>query len=102
MRNTIGERGVQGNGCGSHRLSLYITSDCFSCQESVSIISEVAKRFPELITEVVNLENAGAVKPDEVFAVPTYLMDGKMLFMGNPYLETMISSIRDVLSRRDP
>jgi hypothetical protein len=54
--------------------------------------------FPELITEIINLDEPGAVKPDKVFAVPTYLMDGNILFMGNPYLETMISRVQDALS----
>ena len=98
MHNIIGEGKVRGNGCRSHRLSLYVTSDCFSCKESISIISNIAMRFPELTTEVVYLDEPGAVKPDEVFAVPTYLMDGNILFMGNPYLETLISSIQGALS----
>ncbi len=101
MGNIIDQGGGRGNGFGSHCLSLYVTSDCFSCKESVSIISEVAMRFPGLITEVVYLDEAGASKPDQVFAVPTYLMDGNILFMGNPYLETMVSSIQDALLRDD-
>jgi hypothetical protein len=62
------------------------------------MISGIATRFPELTTEIVYLDEAGSVKPEEVFAVPTYIMDGNVLFMGNPYLEILMSRVEDALA----
>lgn len=86
------------DGLPQHRLRVYITSQCFSCEEAVLIAAEITQKFPQIITEIVNLEDPCASKPEMVFAVPTYLLDGKLLSLGNPYREHLFAKIADVLS----
>ncbi len=64
------------------------------------IAAEISQRFPQLITEVINLDDPSATKPDQVFAVPTYLLDGKILSLGNPYREEMFAKISAALSEK--
>jgi hypothetical protein len=83
-----------------HRLRVYIAAECHSCQEAVLLMAEIARQFPQLITEIINLDEPGAEKPEEVFAVPTYLLDGKIISLGNPYPEQMRAKIKAVLAEK--
>lgn len=86
------------DGVSQHRLRVYITSQCFSCEEAVLIAAEITQKFPQIITEIVNLEDPCVSKPDSVFAVPTYVLDGNLLSLGNPYREQLFARITDLLS----
>jgi hypothetical protein len=86
------------SGASQHRLRVYITSQCFSCEEAVLIAAEITQKFPQIITEIVNLEDPCASKPDAVFAVPTYVLNGRLLSLGNPYREQLFAKITDLLA----
>ncbi len=98
MWNSVSKEEILDDGTGAHHLSLYISSECFSCQESILMMADVERSFPQLRTEIVNLDDAQAEKPDSVFAVPTYVLDGQILSLGNPHREVFISLIRNALS----
>jgi hypothetical protein len=72
------------------RLQVYITDHCWTCQETAHIVADVAAAHPEVVCEVLDL--AEVEQPENVFAVPTYVLDGRVIFMGNP--------TREQLSRR--
>lgn len=91
----------EGNPCvgrPAHRLLVYVTSECFSCQEAVLLAAQVTRHFPQIITEIINLDDPCSTRPDCVFAVPTYLLDGKVVGLGNPYREQLFARIMEVLS----
>lgn len=85
-------------GAAQHQLQVYVTSECFSCEEAVLIAADICLRFPQIITEIVNLGDPCASKPESVFAVPTYVLDGKVLSLGNPYREQLFAKITGVLA----
>lgn len=62
------------------------------------IAAEITQRFPQIIAEIVNLEDPCTAKPETVFAVPTYLLDGHVVSLGNPYREHLFARIAEVLS----
>lgn len=70
-------------------LQVYIADDCWSCRETRRIVTDVAPNFPEITVEVLAV---GESLPEDVFAVPTYLLNGRVIFLGNP--------TRDELSRK--
>ena len=61
------------------------------------MMAEVAQRFPQLVAEIINLDEPEAQPPDNVFAVPTYVLDGKVIFLGNPYREQMFAKLSAAL-----
>lgn len=99
VKQNTNQNGLHPVGKGSHRLSVYVTSECFSCREAIELASAIAKHFPDLRTEVIKLDEPGAVKPENVFAVPTYVLDSKIVSLGNPYPEQMYERIAQVLSQ---
>jgi hypothetical protein len=58
---------------------------------------EVSNAFSGILIEIINLDDPGAIKPENVFAVPTYVLDGKIVSLGNPYRDQLVSKIRSQL-----
>ena len=64
------------------RLQVYIADHCWTCEETARIVAGAARRYPEIAFEVLNLDEVE--QPENVFAVPTYVLDGRVIFLGNP------------------
>ena len=62
-------------------LRVYVSDDCWSCQETRRIVAEITPQFPEVTVELLEMDGD---RPDDVFAVPTYVLNGRVIFMGNP------------------
>ncbi len=63
------------------RLDIYIDDCCKTCDHARKMADQVRERMPQV---EVNLIELGGETPDSVIAVPTYLLDGATLFLGNP------------------
>ncbi len=74
------------------KLDVYITNDCWSCEESERIVLDVSAKLPEVNVEFIDMEKADN-KPENVFAVPTYLLNGKVISLGNPTREELYQKI---------
>lgn len=79
------------------KLHVYVREDCWTCAESQRIVSEIAPQFPQIAVELLDLESTN--QPENIFAVPTYVLDGRVIFLGNPYREQLRQEIQDALSR---
>lgn len=78
-----------------HTLTVYIADDCWSCAETQRILDDVTPQFPELQLQVVNTENGPL--PDGVFAVPTYVLNGKIISLGNPTREALQKRLQTIV-----
>ena len=63
------------------RLDIYIDDYCEICDHARKIAEQVRERMPQVEVNLIELTND---KPESVFTVPTYLLDGATLFLGNP------------------
>ncbi len=59
---------------------------------------EITRLFPQIATEIINLDDPCVPRPDNVFAVPTYLLDGKVISLGNPRRDQMFAKLAEELS----
>ncbi|RMG92198.1 MAG: hypothetical protein D6706_17220 [Chloroflexi bacterium] len=64
------------------KLQVYISDECWTCEETRRILADVSPDFPDVEIELLDLNNHH--RPDTVFAVPTYLINGQIAFLGNP------------------
>lgn len=65
-----------------NELTVFVSDHCFNCKESLVIAEEIKQRYPDVAVKVFNVDNA---RPDvDIFAVPTYAFNGKVVFLGNP------------------
>jgi hypothetical protein len=73
------------------RLTIYVAgSGCVPCGRARELGRTVAAEYPSIDVEVIDLATVppGEV-PDAVVAVPTYLLDGAVISMGNPRESTL-------------
>ncbi|MFQ5942580.1 MAG: hypothetical protein ACE5JF_03395 [Anaerolineales bacterium] len=77
------------------RLDIYIDDGCETCDHARQIANQVRERVPQV---EVNLIELTGEKPDSVFAVPTYLLDGSTLYLGNPSEAELIERLETELS----
>ena len=74
-------------------LDIYITNQCANCREAL-LIAEQARRIIGLKVAVIDLEQAGQNVPSRVVAVPTYLLNGQVVSLGNPEREAFFAQLQ--------
>lgn len=64
-------------------LQVYVVDECWTCDEARRLAAAIAAEFPDVAVELLDLRTNP--HPDSVFAVPTYLLNGRVIALGNPY-----------------
>jgi hypothetical protein len=80
----------------AHRiLDIYVAPDCVGCQTAQHLAATVrALALPGVEVRLIDLTEWRAARPEAVFAVPTYLLDGRVLSLGNPEQDWLIDRLR--------
>src|SRR5919109_5081113 len=66
-----------------NELTIFVSDHCFNCKESLVIAEDIRQKYPDVVLNVFNIDNGA--RPDvDIFAVPTYALNGKIVFLGNP------------------
>ena len=74
------------------RLEIVVAADCSTCAEARSIAADVQARFPTVQVELIELNGQRPV-PCRVIATPTYLLDGRIISLGNPRREALMRAV---------
>ena len=77
------------------QLENYITNECTNCGEA-RLIAEQARAIADLEVKVIDLEAPGQSVPPQVVAVPTYLLNGRIVSLGNPKREEFLGELRQL------
>jgi predicted thioredoxin/glutaredoxin len=80
------------------KLDIYIDDACLGCQEARKIAGVVSEQLPRVAVNLIDLTQPSAEKPSGVFAVPTYVLDGETLYLGNPAEGDLIRQLEARLS----
>jgi hypothetical protein len=70
-------------------LRIYIAEHCWGCKEAQAIATRIRQIFPALTVELIDLNRDEIEKPEEIFAIPTYVLNGRVVSLGNPRPETL-------------
>jgi hypothetical protein len=77
-------------------LDIYVGPNCFGCDTAHTIAKEIQSiQLPGVRIRVIDLGNPANVRPASVFAVPTYLLNGRVLSLGNPEVEWLRDQLTD-------
>ncbi|MEM7030685.1 MAG: thioredoxin family protein [Chloroflexota bacterium] len=71
------------------KLEVYISDDCPTCVQTKNLLGTAAKRYTQLEIDLINLSDPNAICPDRVFAVPTFMYNERIIFLGNPSLQEL-------------
>lgn len=72
-----------------HKLEIYVADDCPICTETVNLANIIVNRYANLDVDLINLNNPDTICPDNVFAVPTFIYNERIVFLGNPSLQEL-------------
>jgi hypothetical protein len=81
-------------------LKIFVEPRCESCEHARTLAVEMATRFPALYVEIVDLSRPGAERPDCVFAVPTFVLNGRVFSLGNPRRSRLVAAVEAALNGR--
>lgn len=82
---------------GMVTLQVYIAEDCWSCQETRRIVADMQRQFPEVVFELCDTTHTPL--PELVFATPTYVLNGRIIALGNPTRELLRQKLMDAYER---
>ncbi len=75
-------------------LEIVVGPNCAGCETARRLAADLTRRnLPGLGIRVLDLNEPDIVRPDGVFAVPTYLLDGRIISLGNPELDWLLSRV---------
>lgn len=77
------------------RLDIFVGSRCFGCEEARRLADAVAARFQTVTVHLVDLEARPDLKPDQVVAVPAYVLDDQVLAFGNPREQDLYQQLHE-------
>lgn len=80
-------------------LDIFIEPNCDNCRRGLEIAADVRRRLPDVEVRVIDITDPGSDPPDRVFAVPTYLIDGRIYSLGNPDLERLLTELESTQGR---
>ena len=93
LSSTINRRPTTGK--DAPRLDVYVSSECLNCDDARNLSQEAAARYPKVVVRVIDLDLNGSPPPDPVVAVPTYVLDGHVISLGNPYPEELFARLHE-------
>ena len=83
------------NGERNAELDVFVSPGCDNCARAVRLAGEVDDAYPDLAVRVVDV--ATAQQPEDVFAVPTFVLNGRVLSLGNPHRADLRRQIEALL-----
>jgi hypothetical protein len=66
------------------RLQIFVSANCFGCQEARRLAKAVADRFRAVSVHLVDLDAEPEARPVHEVAVPAYVLDDAVISLGNP------------------
>ena len=75
-------------------LQIYVSGKCWGCQEARKIAEEMRIRFPGVRVDLVERESAEDW-PEKVVATPAYVLNGKLISLGNPTRKRLYSLLAE-------
>jgi hypothetical protein len=80
------------------RLDIFVSAHCFGCTEAHRLAEAVAEHFETLPVRVVDLDGVPEARPENVVAVPAYLLDDQIIWFGNPRQTDLFDQIERALA----
>jgi hypothetical protein len=75
-------------------LEIYVAPNCFGCETARALAGNVrALRRPDLEVRLLDLSEPDVIRPPAVFAVPTYILDGRVISLGNPEQDWLLDQL---------
>ncbi len=74
-------------------LDIYVAEHCFGCDEALRLAEEAG---PHLYGVQINVRRVEEMEKDDlpdIIATPSYYLNGRLLFLGNPELKELVGKV---------
>lgn len=82
-------------------LAIYVEAGCAACRHARQLAERARREIPDARVEIVDIGVSSEARPDAIFAVPTFTLDGEVISLGTPSWEELASRLRAALGRQD-
>ena len=79
------------------RLDVYVENGCRFCERAMEIAQEIDEAYPRISVRVIDVTEADGRRTD-VFAVPTFVLNGEVVSLGNPKRTDLCRAIEGLLA----
>ena len=84
-------------------LKIFMTNSCSGCEEAHAIATRVKQEYADLLmVELIDIMDETAVVPEAVFATPTYMLNDRIVSLGNPSAKEVDSWVEEAQSVVQP
>lgn len=81
------------------RVDIYVAKHCFVCDYAWEIAELIERDFSDVELQVIDVNSNEHEIPEAVFATPTYLLNGRVWSLGNPYPEQVVERLTELLKQ---
>lgn len=79
-------------------LKVFIAEHCTNCEEACAIATQVARDYSEIVVKIIDIGDMQAVVPETVFAIPTFMLNNRIISLGNPYLREITGLVEEAIA----
>jgi thiol-disulfide isomerase/thioredoxin len=79
-------------------LKVFIAEHCSTCDEACAIATRIAQDYPEVIVEVIDIGAPQSIVPETVFAIPTFMLNNRIVSLGTPYLKDIVKLVEEAIA----
>ena len=79
-------------------LKVFVVEHCATCDEACAIATRIEQNYPQVAVEVVDIGDTGAIVPETVFATPTFMLNNRIISLGNPYPDEIIRQLDETMT----
>jgi hypothetical protein len=65
-------------------LKIFIAENCPGCNDARRIAAQIEQNHPKITVALVDITEPRAAVPEAVFATPTYVLNDRIVSLGNP------------------
>jgi len=78
-------------------LEIYFEEDCRGCKQARKNADHVKSHLPQIHVSVIDISDNVMPLPEKVFAVPMYLFNGQMLYLGNSGEKDLVVRLENLI-----
>ena len=84
------------NGERTTVLQVFVEPTCEACRRAIQLAEGADAAYPQLVVDIIDIRSRENER-DDVFAVPTFVLDDRVLSLGNPQESTLRREIELLL-----
>ena len=81
------------------KLQVFVKTGCDICSRASRLAQQADEEFPNLVVDIIDM-NEAQLDRDDVFAVPTFVLEGRVLSLGNPPESELHNEVAALLRER--